>query len=119
MAAATETDFDDPLLAGLSIVVSQQDATTTIALDGEWDLAQQEKTREAVQSALARQPDRVVLDLSRLTFMDLTGVHDVLELANQAARLKVDLVVVRGPRAVQRLFELCQLSEFLTCVDIA
>ena len=41
MAAYTRTDFVDPRLAALSIVVSHQGARTTIALDGEWDLAQQ------------------------------------------------------------------------------
>jgi anti-sigma B factor antagonist len=116
MAVDTRTDFGY-LLVGLSIVVSQQGATTTIALDGEWDLAQREKTHDAVQTVLARQPARVVLDLRRLTFMDATGVHGVLELARHAARLKIDLVVIPGPRAVRRVFELCQLSEFLTFVD--
>ena len=117
MAVDTQTDFDDLRVVALSIVVSQHGATTTITLDGEWDLAQQETTRDAVQNALARQPDRVVLDLSRLTFMDSTGVHGIRELASHAARLKIDLVVIPGPRAVRRLFELCQLSESVTLVD--
>ena len=117
MAVATRTDFDELFLAGLAIVVSQQGATTTIALDGEWDLAQRERTRSAVRTVLARHPDRVVLDLSCLTFMDSSGVHGVLELASHAATLNIDLVVIRGPRAVQRLFELCQLSESITFLD--
>jgi anti-anti-sigma factor len=116
MAADTQTDFD-LLPVGLSIVVSQQGATTRIALEGEWDHAQREKARDAVRSVLARQPDRVVLDLSRLTFMDSTGIHGVLELANHAARLKIELVVIPGGRAVRRAFEICQLSEFLTFID--
>lgn len=104
---------------GLWIVVGQQDATTTIALDGEWDLAQREKISYAVGGALARQPQRVVLDLSRLTFMDSTGVHGVLDLARRAAELNMDLVLIPGPEAVQRLFELCQLPESVTWVDAA
>ncbi len=116
MTVDTQTDFE-VFLAGLSIVFSQQGACTTLAFDGEWDLAQRETTRDAFQSALARQPERVMLDLSRLTFMDSSGVHGVLELARRAARLKIDLVVIPGPRPVRRMFELCQLSEFLTFVD--
>jgi anti-anti-sigma factor len=99
---------------GLKIVVSQQGASTTIALDGEWDLAERDAAHQAFQSALARQPDRVVFDLSRLTFMDSSGVHGVLELASLAARLKIELVVVPGSRAVRRLFDLCRLSEAVT-----
>ncbi|MFZ0088049.1 MAG: STAS domain-containing protein [Solirubrobacteraceae bacterium] len=118
MTVDTQTDFE-VFLAGLSIDVSQQGAGTTIALDGEWDLAQREKTRDAIQSALASRPERVVLDLSRLTFMDSTGIHGILELASLAARLKIDLMVIRGRRAVHRVFELCQLSERLTFIDAA
>src|SRR5579875_3172208 len=119
MGAYTRTDCDDLGFAGLWIVISQQGATTTIALHGEWDLAQREKVRSAVENVLACQPDRVVLDLGRLTFMDSSGVHGVLELARSAARLNVDVVVIPGPRAVRRLFELCQVSEFLTFADVA
>ncbi len=118
MTVDTQTDFE-VFLAGLSIDVSQQGACTTIALDGEWDLARREKTRDAIQSALASRPERVVLDLSRLTFMDSTGIHGILELANLAARLKIDLMVIRGRRAVNRVFELCQLPERLTFIDAA
>jgi anti-sigma B factor antagonist len=119
MGAYTRTGSDDLSFADLSIVVSQQAATTTIALNGEWDLAQREKMRSAVQSALACQPDRVVLDLGGLTFMDSSGVHGVIELASRAANLNIDLVVIPGPRAVRRLFELCEISESLTFADAA
>ncbi len=104
---------------GLHIAISQQGASTTIALDGEWDLAERETTRHAFREALARRPGRVVLDLSRLTFMDSSGVHAVRELAIQADRLQIDLVVIPGPRAVQRVFELCQVTGSVRFVDRA
>jgi anti-sigma B factor antagonist len=119
MTVDAQIDFEERFLTGLTIVVSQQGATTTIALVGEWDLAQREKARDAVRSVLARQPGRVVFDLRRLTFMDSTGIQSVLELANRAAGLKIDLVVIPGAPAVQRVFELCGLSERLTFVDAA
>jgi anti-anti-sigma factor len=117
-AQTAPSDVDVPAV-GLKIVVSQQGASATIALSGEWDLAEQEAARHAFHRALALQPDRVVLDLSRLTFIDSTGVHGVLELASRAARLKIDLVVVPGSRAGERLFDLCQLSKAVTLVDAA
>lgn len=110
MAVGAQADFD-VLRAGSSIDISRQGAITTIALSGAWDLAERDTVRDAFQSALARHPIRVVLDLSRLTFMDSTGVHGVLGLAHRAARLQIDLVLVPGPPAVQRLFDLCQLSD--------
>jgi anti-sigma B factor antagonist len=119
VGAYIRTGSDDLSFADLSIVVSQEAATTTIALNGEWDLAQRERMRCAIQDALACRPDRVVLDLGRLTFMDSSGVYGVIELATRAAHLNIDLVVVPGPRAVRRLFELCGISESLTFADAA
>lgn len=117
MAVDTRMNVEELLFVGPWIVVSQRGATATIALDGAWDLAQRETVRYAVRIALARRPDRVVLDLSRLTFVDSSGVQGVLELAGYAARLKIDLVVIPGSGVVRRLFELCQLSEFVTMID--
>lgn len=68
---------------------------------------------------IQRQPDRVVLDLSRLTFMDSSGLHAVIELARHAAGLNIALEVVPGPRAVRRLFEFGQISGSLTFIDPA
>jgi anti-anti-sigma factor len=109
MAVYAQTDVPDLVSMGLRIEVSQHGATITIALDGEWDLAEQQRMRHAIRSVLQRQPNRVVLDLSRLTFMDSSGIHGVRGLAGRAARLRIDLVVIPGPRAVRRLFELCHL----------
>jgi anti-anti-sigma factor len=119
MAVSAQTHLHGRLADGLRILVTDQGTTTTIALDGEWDLAQQEAARHAIHRALVRQPERVVLDLTRLTFTDSTGIHGVLELARAAARLRISFVVIPGPRAVQRLFELCGLSKAVTFVPAA
>lgn len=50
MAVHTSTDLDAPRIAGLGIMVSREGATTTIALDGEWDLAQRENVRYASEA---------------------------------------------------------------------
>jgi anti-anti-sigma factor len=107
------------LLGGLQIVVSEQGATTVIALEGEWDLAQQPATRDAVRKALERPPERLVLDLSRLSFIDSSGVHGVIDLSMRAARQGIGLAIIPGPRAVQRVFELCGLTERLPFIDTA
>jgi anti-anti-sigma factor len=119
MAACAQTDASDLLPIGLQIVVSHQKAQTTIALDGEWGLAEQDRMRHAIWNVLKLQPDQVMLDLSRVTFMDSTGIHDVRGLASRAARLKIEFVVILGPRPLRRLFELCQLSQSVTWVEAA
>jgi anti-anti-sigma factor len=62
---------------------------------------------------IERSPECVVLDLSRLSFIDSTGVHAVTELHKRAEQQRARVVIVPGPRAVQRIFELVGLTEVL------
>jgi anti-sigma B factor antagonist len=102
---------------GLQIVVTGAAGTTTIALAGEWDLAEREATRRVVENVLSRKPGRVVLDLRGVSFIDSSGLQAVVQLAECAAGLKIDLVIVPGPRAVHRVFEICQLIERLPFIS--
>ena len=109
--AGTELDHMGFLVPGqLEIVVGEQGTTTTIAIGGEWDLAAQHVTRQAIRSALARSPECVVLDLSQLTFIDSSAIHVILELQKRCAQRNVRLVIAPGPRAVQRPFEILGLT---------
>ncbi|HEX3830641.1 MAG TPA: STAS domain-containing protein [Solirubrobacteraceae bacterium] len=110
MTVSIQTDPCDPLLVGLRIAVNEQASSTTIRLDGEWDLAAREAARRAVRHTLSRRPARVVLDLSGLTFIDSSGIHVVIELVKRAARLKIELAIIPGSAAVQRIFDVCALT---------
>jgi anti-anti-sigma factor len=110
MTASTQAEFSDALLAGLRITITEQGPETTLALDGEWDLGEADVTRRAVRAALDRQPARLVLDLRRLSFIDSSGVHILMDLVRRAGRLKIALAIVPGPPAVQRIFDICELT---------
>lgn len=90
-------------LIGLSIVVSRWGTTTALELEGEWDLAAREAAEAAATRALARGPECLVLDLSRVSFIDVSGVRVVTELARRSMAERVHLAIVPGPRAVQRI----------------
>jgi anti-sigma B factor antagonist len=113
MAPHRQTNAPDLLEGELRIAVSQTGDATTIELEGEWDLATQLATRQAIGRALSGQPESLVLDLSRISFVDSSGVHAVVGLARRSQRLGIRLLIVPGPKAVQRIFELCQLTRHL------
>lgn len=54
-----------------------------------------------------------MLDLSQLTFIDSSGIHVVLELQKRSTHQMIRLVIVPGPRAVQRPFEILGLADVL------
>jgi anti-sigma B factor antagonist len=103
----------------LEVVVAQHGTTTTIVFGGEWDLAEQHSTRQAIRSALASPPECLVLDLSRLTFIDTSAIHVMLELQARAARQNVRLVIAPGRRAVHRPFKVLGLTGVLPFLSAA
>jgi anti-anti-sigma factor len=61
--------------------------------------------------------DVVALDLRELFFLDSSGLRTILLFRNQLCEYDRRLVLVRGPVAVQRLFEITRVTERLEFVD--
>jgi anti-sigma B factor antagonist len=110
------TCFQKITPVAVRIAVGERRATTTIELEGEFDLVDQEAVRSTVVEALARRPDRLVLDLSRLSFIDCSGVHVVIEATEHSVQQDTRLMIVPGPSVVHRVFEMCQLTAVLPFV---
>jgi anti-sigma B factor antagonist len=93
-------------------VVPDRDGVV-IAPHGELDMA----TIGAVDEELRNVRDagfrRIVLDLSGLTFMDSTGLHLVARWTNQSSSNGFAFEIEPGPPAIQRVFELAQLTDAL------
>ncbi len=91
----------------------------TIALTGELDLSTVERVQRELERVEATDATSIVVDLSGVTFMDSTGARLVM---CAAARSRADgqrLVLLRGPRPVQRVFELCGVDRLLPFADTA
>jgi anti-sigma B factor antagonist len=101
----------------LKIMVREQGTTTAIELHGEWDLAVLRSIRWAISGVLDDVPECIVLDLSQLGFIDSSGLHATLELAEHAAAQNTQLVIIPGPRSVQRMFQITGLADRLPFVD--
>ncbi|MDQ6778614.1 MAG: STAS domain-containing protein [Actinomycetota bacterium] len=103
----------DLLPAALQIAVRVQGTTSTLEFAGEWDLGERDAARAEVERALERVPECVVLDLSRLSFIDSSGIHVVVTAVKRCAELGVHIVIIPGPPQVHRVFEICQLTTML------
>jgi anti-anti-sigma factor len=98
---------------GLQISESRRGSTRTIGLEGEFDLAGVPAVRQVLAGTLERGVDCLVFDLSGLSFMDSSGVDVMVELWEHSAAQNFCLKIVPGARAVQRVFEICQLHNVL------
>jgi anti-anti-sigma factor len=101
----------------LHVDTESQDGRLHVALRGELDLSTVAKVQTELSRIEADRPPVVVLDLSRLTFLDSMGLRCVLSAAERAREQDRRLVVVRGPEAVQRVFSITRLDERLEMVD--
>jgi anti-sigma B factor antagonist len=94
----------------LRVAVSTVGSMSTIGLQGEWDLAGKPTISRAVARTLEGHPECLVLDLSRLMFMDSSGVQVTAGLWQRSAAEHFHFVVIPGSRQVRRVFELCGLT---------
>jgi len=77
---------------------------------GVLDDATSSQFAELVRAELAGTPRGLVLDLSRLTFLDTHGVVVLTEAAHRARVRGVELVLVSGNRVVDRVLSLLELD---------
>ena len=103
----------------LEIETEVTDGLARIALKGELDLSTVNKVEEELESLEASGASLIVLDLSRLSFLDSTGLRCLVTADQRAKEAGRRLVLVRGPDAVQRVFTITRLEERLEMVDDA
>jgi anti-sigma B factor antagonist len=103
----------------LEIESEERDGLVHVGLRGELDLSTVDKVDDELRRVEASKPPIVVLDLSRLTFLDSTGLRCVITAAERAKQDERRLVIVRGPHAVDRVFSITRLEDRLEMVDDA
>ncbi len=103
----------------LDVRTEDRNGLVHLALVGELDLSTVAKVQEELRRIEASSPATVVVDLSKLTFLDSTGLRCIVTADERARQEGRRMVVVRGPDAVQRVFTITRLEERLEMVDDA
>ena len=103
----------------LDVTTEDRNGLVHMALVGELDLSSVPKVQEELRRVEADAPDTLVVDLSKLTFLDSTGLRCIVTADERAREAGRRMVIVRGPDAVQRVFTITRLEERLEMVDDA
>jgi anti-anti-sigma factor len=108
-----------PAVAGehLRVEVSESRGSGRIALSGQFDIASADDASRALQALLNRGLGVVVIDLSRLDFMDSTGVRFLVEGRDSARDLGVKLSLVLGGDPVRRVLAVAGVMDLFEDVD--
>jgi anti-sigma B factor antagonist len=85
----------------------------TLRLSGELDLVSTHLLDDAIAHVNAIAIDGITLDLSKVAFIDSTGVRAVLTLRERCRERGAEFQIVPGPPAVQRVFDVTGLRDLL------
>ena len=117
MSAGSQPNAPRPSPEPFRCEVSRQDSSATVRAIGELDLA----TVPALDDQLAELRDagirRLILDLRGLDFIDSTGLRLILEYDALARNDGFSIALIKGPDAVQRIFEITGTTAQLPFVD--
>jgi anti-anti-sigma factor len=101
----------------LRITVTAGTARTLVALAGECDLNTGRELRDVLTSEVSRGAQRLIVDLSALTFMDSTGMQVLLSTRSVLAVRGGALVLVAPQPVVARALELTGADQVIPVYD--
>jgi anti-anti-sigma factor len=101
--AGIESDIDGPI--------------PTVRLTGELDISCAEAIERTIEEVERTTNGNLVIDLRALEFMDSTGLRLILSADARARDRGSELVIVRGPEPVDRVFRMAALDRRLRFVD--
>jgi anti-anti-sigma factor len=105
-----------PHVAPFRIAVHPERARVRVEPIGELDLATADVLREQLRELRESGFREVVLDLRRITFLDSTGIALILKEDRNARDAGLELLLISGPPAVQRVLGICGVTDELKFV---
>ena len=96
----------------LTVTTEPCGRTLVLLVDGDMDLHTAPAVHQALESALSKRPQRLVVDLSLVRFLNSAGL-EVLLAAHRQAAPRTDLRVVATTRATWRPIQITRLHEQL------
>lgn len=100
----------------LEIVVEQLDKGVTLTPDGEVDLSTSKDLQVALKGAMSGKPQRVVVNLESVPYMDSSGVATLVEAMQIARKQSSTLVLCAMQDKVRSIFEIARLDRVFTIV---
>jgi anti-anti-sigma factor len=101
----------------VAIESGDHDRSLVAVVRGEIDLATAPVLDRELEGAVARGPDRVVVDMSGVTFLDSSGCHALVRAHRRADTTGVELHLAGLDGTCRRVLEVAGLAELLTIRD--
>ena len=97
----------------IAIIEDASGRRTIVKLCGELDIASSPDLREQLLGILSRRtPSHLILDLSRLEFIDSSGIAVFVNTERRARLLGCALVLIAPQAPVSRVLQICGLDHY-------
>ena len=97
----------------LAVERFRSDGYEVLAVDGEIDIATAPRMIAALNEVLAEIESPLVVDLSRVVFMDSTGLALLMNARRRVVRRGQGFAIVCPPGPIKRVFEIADMMESL------
>ena len=88
-----------------------------VAPVGDVDMSRSPDLRQTLREVLSARPQRVVVDLTDVGYMDSSGLATLVEAMRQAKASRIGLVLCGLSEKVRAIFEIARLHQFFTIVE--
>src|SRR3954454_18112861 len=102
-----------------AVTLREVGTTSEITVEGDLDISTVAELRAGLHDALQREPERVVVDLRPVTFIDSSGLRCLIEAKALAETSGLEVVVLRPLPPVDQTFEICGLDEVFPLLEPA
>jgi anti-anti-sigma factor len=108
---------DEALGKPFAVETEHADGTLTIRLSGAFGAECKQHFEQQLQAVEEPRPERVLLDLRGLTFIDSAALAAILTTDADLREQGLQVAVIRGKGQVRRVFEMTGVERALTAVD--
>jgi anti-sigma B factor antagonist len=104
-------------MSDFDLTIEHRGDFVLVALSGELDISTGLRLQESLERIAEEKPERIVIDLRGLQFMDSTGLRILIGADARAREEGRHVALVRGNDMVQRVLQVTRLDEQLEIVD--
>jgi anti-sigma B factor antagonist len=94
-----------------------KDKTAIVDASGEIDLHQSTVLQQKLLEVLDQKPDRMIINLSDVSYMDSSGVASLVKLLSRTRKNGISLALAAPTKKVKAIFEITRLDSVFDIFD--
>jgi anti-sigma B factor antagonist len=97
--------------------IDWQGRTAVVTVAGDIDMARSKAFQAALTGLVDENPQRIVVDLSGVEYMDSSGVASLVKLHTQTKKIGASMGLAQVGRRVMSIFEIMRLNQLFHIYD--